>query len=67
METKKKSFIFQEKELSMLEKRKKLLLKSFLYFRKRNFLAPSLKNFYISEKNLHGLKIKNLLFKYKCK
>ena len=40
-------FLFQETELSKLEKWKKQLF-CFLCFRKWNFLAPSLKNLYFS-------------------
>ena len=44
--------------------KKKLLLKTFLHFRKLIFLASNLKTSYISGGNLQSLKIKNYFFFY---
>ena len=65
METPEKFLIFRKrnfpisqemKSLKNLYFRKSLLLKSFFYFSKWNFLAPSLKISYISEGNLQSPK-----------
>ena len=57
-EAQKKVFIFQEVTFPARKK----LLKSFLYLRKWNFLAPSLKNFLYIRKEVLKLQkqIKNL-------